>query len=274
MLQHLDEYLDTIVSLPNDLQRHYSLLKQLDSSSSSQFISSLMERVESGEEARQSTSPPKSPKTSVNDLKNELLKQINVAQQRLAIAKSAQASVEVHVQRLDDDLRHFEEEARLAGINLPRGHKKSTNAGATHSSSTTNIMSRKRREGGSNRERHSSKKKSRRRQKEDSGASEVSNNSDAPNPSSRSNKNAPKKHSRKHKRTHVPPTTNGIYCFCEGPPRMTKTEGGEVVHDMIACDYGRCPYEWFHLDCVGETSAAKDQPWYCSECRDKASRRH
>ena len=52
MLQYLDEYLDTIVSLPNDLQRHYSLLKQLDSSSSS-LLSSIIKQMEPGEETNE-----------------------------------------------------------------------------------------------------------------------------------------------------------------------------------------------------------------------------
>ena len=273
MLQYLDEYLDTIVSLPNDLQRHYSLLKQLDSSSS-HFLSSISKQVELGEETNKSASPPKSQETSSDGLKGVLLKQIGIAQQRLAIAKSAQASVEAHVQRLDDDLKHFEEEARLAGVNLPRAHTKPSNVTSAHSGSTSNIVSRKRRDGSSRdstrRERHSSKKKSR-RQREDS---EVSNHSDTPIVPSHSTKNVEKKLSKRRKRTHAPPTLDGIYCFCEGPPKMSKSGTGEVIHDMIACDYGRCPYEWFHLECVGETSADRDQPWYCPECKDKASRRH
>jgi hypothetical protein len=269
MLQYLDEYLDTIVSLPNDLQRHYSLLKQLDSSSSN-FLSSISRQVELGEESNKAGSPPRSQDTPSSDLKSVLLKQIGIAQQRLAIAKSAQASVEAHVQRLDDDLRHFEEEARLAGVNLPRGHTKPSKVSSAQSGSVSNVVSRKRRDG-SGRERHSGTKKSRRRQKEDS---EVSNNSDTPHVSSHSSKSTEKKLSKRRKRTHAPPTVDGIYCFCEGPPRMIKTGTGEVMHDMIACDYGRCPYEWFHLDCVGETSVNGDQPWYCPECKDKASRRH
>lgn len=280
-MQYLEEYLDTIVSLPNDLQRHYSLLKQLESSSSSNLISSLTRQVDAiveGKGKKPSSSPSKLSKaTSTDDLKGILLKQIGVAQQRLAIAKSAQASVEVHVQRLDDDLKHFEEEARLAGITLPRSQPKSANpttAGSVHSVSASNMMHRKRREGSGSRERHSSKKKTRRRHKEDSGASEASNNSDIPNAASHRTTNAHKKLSKRRKRVHTPPTTDGIYCFCEGPPQMVKTDAGEVVHNMIACDYGRCPYEWFHLECVGEKDAEKGEPWYCPECRDKASRRH
>ncbi|KAF4618527.1 hypothetical protein D9613_009709 [Agrocybe pediades] len=47
-----------------------------------------------------------------------------------------------------------------------------------------------------------------------------------------------------------------LYCFCQ------KTSYG----DMIACDNeGGCPFEWFHLDCVGLKQPTPDK-WYCSVC--------
>ncbi|KAL0578863.1 hypothetical protein V5O48_003143 [Marasmius crinis-equi] len=50
-----------------------------------------------------------------------------------------------------------------------------------------------------------------------------------------------------------------LYCFCQ------KTSYG----DMIACDNeGGCPYEWFHLSCVGLTRPVPDT-WYCSVCSAK-----
>jgi len=47
-----------------------------------------------------------------------------------------------------------------------------------------------------------------------------------------------------------------IYCFCR-----KKSFG-----DMIACDNeGNCPYEWFHLSCVG-LKQPPPETWYCSVC--------
>jgi len=45
------------------------------------------------------------------------------------------------------------------------------------------------------------------------------------------------------------------YCFCR------KLSYGE----MIACDNDQCPYEWFHLSCVG-LKPPLPATWYCSEC--------
>jgi chromatin modification-related protein YNG2 len=50
-----------------------------------------------------------------------------------------------------------------------------------------------------------------------------------------------------------------LYCFCQ-----TSSYG-----DMIACDNeGSCPYEWFHLSCVGLSKPLPDK-WYCSVCSVK-----
>ncbi|KAJ4471473.1 hypothetical protein J3R30DRAFT_3525578 [Lentinula aciculospora] len=50
-----------------------------------------------------------------------------------------------------------------------------------------------------------------------------------------------------------------LYCFCQ------RSSYG----DMIACDNeGKCPYEWFHLSCVG-LSKPLPEKWYCSVCSVK-----
>lgn len=49
------------------------------------------------------------------------------------------------------------------------------------------------------------------------------------------------------------------YCFCNGPS----------FGRMVACEYDKCPHEWFHFKCVGLTSEPKGN-WFCSDtCRDK-----
>ncbi|KAG7441575.1 uncharacterized protein BT62DRAFT_907841 [Guyanagaster necrorhizus] len=53
-----------------------------------------------------------------------------------------------------------------------------------------------------------------------------------------------------------------LYCFCQ-----KKSFG-----DMIACDSGFCPYEWFHISCVGLKAAPVDK-WYCDACKPKVMAR-
>ncbi|KAH7106867.1 hypothetical protein BKA62DRAFT_685327 [Auriculariales sp. MPI-PUGE-AT-0066] len=48
------------------------------------------------------------------------------------------------------------------------------------------------------------------------------------------------------------------YCYCN-----------QISYgDMVACDNEECPREWFHLGCIGITSAPKGS-WYCDDCLSK-----
>ena len=50
------------------------------------------------------------------------------------------------------------------------------------------------------------------------------------------------------------------YCFCQ------ERSYGE----MVACENEKCPYEWFHLECVHMKKAPnEDEIWYCPACRGK-----
>ena len=48
------------------------------------------------------------------------------------------------------------------------------------------------------------------------------------------------------------------YCFCH-----TLSYG-----EMVGCENDQCPYEWFHLECVGlREPPSESVVWYCPECR-------
>lgn len=46
------------------------------------------------------------------------------------------------------------------------------------------------------------------------------------------------------------------YCYCQN------VSYGE----MVGCDNDDCPYEWFHLACLGMTHAPTGS-WLCDNCR-------
>lgn len=49
-----------------------------------------------------------------------------------------------------------------------------------------------------------------------------------------------------------------VYCLCQ------QTSYGE----MIGCDNDHCPYEWFHLQCVGLSTGTRPKgKWFCPNCR-------
>ncbi|KAI5123408.1 hypothetical protein M0805_006114 [Coniferiporia weirii] len=51
------------------------------------------------------------------------------------------------------------------------------------------------------------------------------------------------------------PEDKTLYCYC------MKTSYGE----MVGCDNDNCPYQWFHLGCVG-LKAPLPEHWYCDDC--------
>ncbi|CAE6446334.1 Transcriptional regulatory protein PHO23 [Saccharomyces cerevisiae S288c] [Rhizoctonia solani] len=55
-----------------------------------------------------------------------------------------------------------------------------------------------------------------------------------------------------------PVTDEQVYCTCK------RVSFGE----MIACDNTECPFEWFHLSCVGITKPSPMEKWYCERCRE------
>jgi hypothetical protein len=76
------------------------------------------------------------------------------------------------------------------------------------------------------------------------------NDSDARGP-------APSKRSKKSK-TALGSMTEELFCFCR---RIS-------YGDMVGCDNEKCPFEWFHFNCVGLTDKPKGK-WYCSHCTEK-----
>jgi hypothetical protein len=50
------------------------------------------------------------------------------------------------------------------------------------------------------------------------------------------------------------------YCLCRSP----------AYGEMIGCENEQCPYEWFHLRCVGlKEPPSATAVWYCPACRTK-----
>ena len=52
--------------------------------------------------------------------------------------------------------------------------------------------------------------------------------------------------------------SNKKYCYCQG----FECDGDE----MIACDYSKCPIEWFHTRCL-KMKTIPSGKWYCPTCR-------
>ncbi|TFK72017.1 hypothetical protein BDN72DRAFT_388490 [Pluteus cervinus] len=54
-----------------------------------------------------------------------------------------------------------------------------------------------------------------------------------------------------------------LYCLCNK----------QSYGDMIGCDNPDCPYQWFHIACVGVKMPLPESKWYCPECKVKQPRK-
>ena len=53
------------------------------------------------------------------------------------------------------------------------------------------------------------------------------------------------------------PTPDSVkYCYCRG----------DEYGDVVGCDNGECPYQWFHLECLHLKSLPTSKEWYCPDC--------
>ena len=55
---------------------------------------------------------------------------------------------------------------------------------------------------------------------------------------------------------------------CDNPNRKYCVCGRPSLEPMIACDSGKCQFEWFHFGCVQILKAPKGK-WFCTDCKRK-----
>ncbi|GAN07485.1 conserved hypothetical protein [Mucor ambiguus] len=220
-----------VEALPLELQRNYTLIRQLDESAEE-----LLAQI-----AAESTSLTKPQKTltteerkkrleHIGQLLNETLKK---GEEKLALAKSTYDTVDRHCTRLDNDLQKIEDEqligpGRTAAVSHPTPAKRDV-------SSIEEAAPRK----------QTSRKKSRKTQAEKKAAENTFSQEDAIQQAQAAAS-----------LSDLPIDPNEpLYCYC------SQVSFGE----MVACDSGDCEIEWFHLECVGLKTPPKGK-WYCKNC--------
>jgi hypothetical protein len=122
-MMYLEEYIDTIESLPLELQRDYTLLRELDAGTQdmteelARRCQDLLHRKDKVNEEEQ--------RTALEELTQLLTKVLQRSQEKVSLATQAYEMVDRHVRKLDDDLRHIEVEY----FQVPSGMHPSTTTG-------------------------------------------------------------------------------------------------------------------------------------------------
>ncbi|KAK9931341.1 hypothetical protein M0R45_018617 [Rubus argutus] len=238
-MSFLEEFHANLESLPNILQRHYAVLRNLDKSLQDiqrqneqrceQEIEDIKREIKSGNIA---------PDSSLIRFSDEALDEqkhsIGIADEKVMLAVRAYDLVDTHIQQLDQYLKKIGAELRPAsdGVAASAMPAPSLDAGAKSGRSG---------EGG-----RGGRKKTRQ-------ATAIATATEA----------APAAANPTGMDLDIPVDPNEpTYCLCN-----------QVSYgDMVACDNPNCKIEWFHFGCVG----LKDQPkgkWYCPDCSTLRNRR-
>jgi len=232
---YLEQYLESIESLPYDLQRNFSLQRDLDQrahdlhddidKSCEEYISKVREL------------PPSERKEFFTKLESAFQKSRDYGDDKVQLAVQTYEMVDKHIRRLDSDLTRFEEE-----LKLQRQQERGNNEEET----------RKRKHEKSEGVRQKKLRQKKEANEEAAAASSLSTSA-TPLITMATDMNV----------LDMPVDPNEpTYCLCH------QVSYGE----MIGCDNNDCLIEWFHFGCVGLTSKPKGK-WYCPKCSVERKKR-
>ncbi|XP_015931104.1 inhibitor of growth protein 4 [Parasteatoda tepidariorum] len=242
---YLEHYLDSLETLPAELQRNFNLLRDLDVRTFDEVRSLDKAAVEFLSNIQNLSDEQKSEITG--KIRKQFKKALDYGDDKVQLAMQTYEMVDKHIRRLDADLARFEADLKDKALN-PIVNETDSN---THKKK--------------NRKTNEKEKKKRR------GASD--------------DDEIPKSVRKKLKQQIIQPEITALpaaltithpsdvldmpvdpneptYCFCH------QVSYGE----MIGCDNPDCPIEWFHFACVGLTSKPKGK-WYCSNCSSERKKK-
>ncbi len=232
---YLENFLESIEHLPKELQRSFSLMKDLDTRT--QDTMSDVETCVKEYKRNVSLLAHNDRKEKLTRIDELYQKAKEYTDDKVQLAMQMYEMVDKHIRKLDADLGRFEHELNLKDYS--HGRRASVTVDEGHS---TGLSRRKRNsESGCG---------SSRARKKYASSSEETGQSGLTSPAALCTPGGP---------TDVldmPVDPNEpTYCLCH------QVSFGE----MIGCDNLDCPIEWFHFQCVGLTSKPKGK-WYCPRC--------
>ncbi|ORX65698.1 hypothetical protein DL89DRAFT_325526 [Linderina pennispora] len=282
---HLEEYLDTLEALPMELQRQFTLMRELDALSQD-----IQEQMKKATSDFISNPPTKDDPQHTEYLKTFVQLFTSVlkhGEEKVALATQTYDLVDKHIRKLDDDLTKFEERQ----LTMPPRIAHAWGPGATSMAVPDNtaveepVGAEKERKAASNRRNADEsaattrKRRTNNREASPPGTTKSSTPSGRRGNGGRGNSaggsgSAKNSAANDNKARSVGKVTAQVfadmpidpneprYCYCR------QVSYGE----MVACDDENCEIEWFHLGCVDLKAPPKGQ-WFCRECSQKHKKR-
>jgi len=232
---YLEQYLESVNSLPAEIRRNFQLMHDLDTR-----CHDLFQHIEKDSKIYlQSVKKGNKDDELLDNIQKDFKTTIEYSDEKVALAVQTYELVDKYIRRLDIDLKKFETELAPTMGNMADLNYGNAN-GQSDSEDTPSRERRHKRKG----EDHQSEKKSksgrasaekalRRKSSESAGAQVWNVDLDMP----------------------IDPN-EPTYCLCK------RVSFGE----MVGCDNPDCKVEWFHFECVGLTTSPKGK-WMCPECK-------
>ncbi|XP_070554167.1 inhibitor of growth protein 1-like [Ptychodera flava] len=231
---YVEDYLDCVESLPNDLQRNVSQLREIDS----EYQGVLKEIDHYYTLYKKKSIDCDMKKIYLIQIQRNLVRSQELGDEKLQLCSQMVDLVENSQRKLETDFEQLES-----------GNEKNTNH-AEPSKPEHHERSGKR----SRRQRnHENKEKDR------DGDGEVEKKTKK---KKRSKSKAERERESSPAEIVIDPN-EPTYCLCN------QVSYGE----MIGCDNVNCELEWFHFNCVGLTSKPKGK-WYCPRCAPERKKGH
>ncbi|XP_036396481.1 inhibitor of growth protein 1-like [Megalops cyprinoides] len=252
VVEYVEEYLDLVESLPLDLQRSVSLMREFDV----KYQEILAELDEVYEKLKKEADPVQR-KRLMHCLQRVLIQSQELGDEKIQVVSQMVELVENRSRQMEGHMELFESRQEPADSTPVPGF----------------TCQDHRRDGTPSSVDRPSKKRSR-RQKNIENRENSNGNLDrrdevgAGTPKEKKAKTSKKKKRSKAKTEReaspadLPIDPNEpTYCLCD------QVSYGE----MIGCDNDECPIEWFHFSCVGLNHKPKGK-WYCPKCRGESEK--
>lgn len=255
---YLEHYLDSLEHLPVELQRNFTLMRDLDSRAQS-----LMKNIDSQADEylkNQNTYSSEEKKQKLENIQNLFNKAKEYGDDKVQLAIQTYELVDKHIRKLDNDLARFESEIQDKALNARNQEEPAV--GKKGRKKTKDKLEKKKRSGNSSEEDSTGTVKGGKKKKQKS--------------SSSSNNAGGKVNSGAKTTSVVDPSvlpglagiahTSDVLDMPVDPNEPTYCLCHQVSYgEMIGCDNPDCPIEWFHFACVGLTTKPKGK-WYCPKC--------
>ncbi|KAI8852408.1 inhibitor of growth proteins N-terminal histone-binding-domain-containing protein [Chytridium lagenaria] len=294
---YLEDYLDTVESLPAELMRNFSLLRELDSKA--QDLTQVIETETHGFMDSAETLTPEKKREMILHLTRTLREYRKHGEEKVGLAIQAYDLVDRHIRRLDEDLAKYDEEQmtgpKIASSAAQREESRALRAAeknaAANGNSLTNSAGAAMSKLNDNRrdsnksstpvDTPSKKRKTKDRQSEKPAPPEPvkditprkdKNGKSATVPASKNPSNQKKgdKNRKGGEAAKVASTSQQKLSSSQDLP-IDPNEPKYCVcqqvsfGEMVECDNENCEFEWFHYSCVGLTAPPKGS-WYCPNC--------